>query len=198
MEEIMEENKEKVEDTASEKDEVKQDDVVVEEKEVEINDDEIEVEKEDELQSLNEHIAKLESEIDGLKNDYARAYADTENMRRRLQNEYEMLKKYRIQDFALDILPVIDNCERALAQETSDEKYRKGVEMIYNQLINALKKEGVEEIDCLNKTFDANFEQAIMMEKVDGVESGIVVQVLQKGYKLKDRILRAAMVKVSE
>ena len=70
--------------------------------------------------------------------------------------------------------------------------------MIYNQLINALKKEGVEEIDCLNKTFDANFEQAIMMEKVDGVESGIVVQVLQKGYKLKDRILRAAMVKVSE
>ena len=120
----MEENKEKVEDTASEKDEVKQDDVVVEEKEVEINDDEIEVEKEDELQSLNEHIAKLESEIAGLKNDYARAYADTENMRRRLQNEYEMLKKYRIQDFALDILPVIDNCERALAQETSDEKYR--------------------------------------------------------------------------
>lgn len=194
----MEENKEKVEDTASEKDEVKQDDVVVEEKEVEINDDEIEVEKEDELQSLNEHIAKLESEIAGLKNDYARAYADTENMRRRLQNEYEMLKKYRIQDFALDILPVIDNCERALAQETSDEKYRKGVEMIYNQLINALKKEGVEEIDCLNKTFDPNFEQAIMMEKVDGVESGIVVQVLQKGYKLKDRILRAAMVKVSE
>ena len=194
----MEENKEKVEDTASEKEEVKQDDVVVEEKEVEINDDEIEVEKEDELQSLNEHIAKLESEIAGLKNDYARAYADTENMRRRLQNEYEMLKKYRIQDFALDILPVIDNCERALAQETSDEKYRKGVEMIYNQLINALKKEGVEEIDCLNKTFDTNFEQAIMMEKVDGVESGIVVQVLQKGYKLKDRILRAAMVKVSE
>ena len=194
----MEANKEKVEDTASEKEEVKQDDVVVEEKEVEINDDEIEVEKEDELQSLNEHIAKLESEIDGLKNDYARAYADTENMRRRLQNEYEMLKKYRIQDFALDILPVIDNCERALAQETSDEKYRKGVEMIYNQLINALEKEGVEEIDCLNKTFDANFEQAIMMEKVDGVESGIVVQVLQKGYKLKDRILRAAMVKVSE
>ena len=127
-----------------------------------------------------------------------RAYADTENMRKRLQNEYEMLKKYRIQDLALDILPVIDNCERALAQETSDEKYRKGVEMIYNQLINALKKEGVEEIDCLNKTFDANFEQAIMMEKVDGVESGIVVQVLQKGYKLKDRILRAAMVKVSE
>ena len=194
----MEENKEKVEDTASEKEEVKQDDVVVEEKEVEINDDEIEVEKEDELQSLNEHIAKLESEIAGLKNDYARAYADTENMRRRLQNEYEMLKKYRIQDFALDILPVIDNCERALAQETSDEKYRKGVEMIYNQLINALKKEGVEEIDCLNKTFDANFEQAIMMEKVDGVESGIVVQVLKKGYKLKDRIVRAAMVKVSE
>ena len=193
----MEESKEKVKDIKEETTDVK-DDITVEEKEVEINDDEIEVEKEDDMQKLNEHIATLEAEIASLKNDYARAYADTENMRRRLQNEFEMQKKYRIQDFALDILPVIDNCERALAQETSDEKYRKGVEMIYNQLINSLKKEGVEEIDCLNKPFDANFQQAIMMEKIEGVESGIVVQVLQKGYKLKDRILRAAMVKVSE
>ena len=196
----MEENKEKVEDTASEKDEVKQDDVVVEEKEVEINDDEIEVEKEDELQSLNEHIAKLESEIAGLKNDYARAYADTENMRRRLQNEYEMLKKYRIQDFALDILPVIDNLERALASDENkkDDGFYKGVKMIYDQLVAALNKEGVTEVICLNEKFDPNFQHAIMTEKKDGVQEGIVIEVLQKGYKLKDRVLRAAMVKVSE
>ena len=61
-----------------------------------------------------------------------------------------------------------------------------------------MKNEGVEEIDCLNKPFDANFEQAIMMEKKEDVESGIVIEILQKGYVLKDRILRPAMVKVSE
>ena len=70
--------------------------------------------------------------------------------------------------------------------------------MIYDQLINALKKEGVEEINCLNKEFDPNFEQAIMQEKKEGVDSNIVVEVLQKGYMLKDRVLRAAMVKTSE
>ena len=70
--------------------------------------------------------------------------------------------------------------------------------MIYNQWIAALKNEGVEEIDCLNKPFDPNLEQAIMQEKVEGVESGVVIEVLQKGYLLKDRILRPAMVKVSE
>ena len=70
--------------------------------------------------------------------------------------------------------------------------------MTYDQLINALKNEGVEQIDCLNKPFDANLEQAIMQEKREGVESGIVIEILQKGYVLKDRILRPAMVKISE
>ena len=70
--------------------------------------------------------------------------------------------------------------------------------MTYNQLLNALKNEGVEEIDCLNQPFDPNLEQAIMQEKKEDVDSGIVIQILQKGYVLKDRILRPAMVKVSE
>ena len=70
--------------------------------------------------------------------------------------------------------------------------------MTYNQLISALKNEGVEEIDCLNKPFDPNLEQAIMQEKKEDTEAGTVIEVLQKGYVLKDRILRPAMVKVSE
>ena len=70
--------------------------------------------------------------------------------------------------------------------------------MIYMQLVNALKNEGVEEVDVLDKPFDAKFSQAIMTEKKEDVEPNTVIQVLQKGYKLKDRILRAAMVKVSE
>lgn len=145
-------------------------------------------------------IAELEGEVSKLKNEYLKAYADTENTRRRLNADFEMRNKYRIQSFAVEILPALDNLERALAQPRTEanESYAKGVEMIYNQLMYALQKEGVEQVDPLNEEFDANFHQALMVEKVDGVEPNKVLQVLQKGYKLKDRILRPAMVKVSE
>lgn len=164
--------------------------------------------KEDEISLLKKQIETLEAEkkelskkVDGLKNAYAKAYADTENMKKRLNNDFEMRNKYRAQDFAKEVLPVLDNCERALAIETTDgtdEKYRKAFEMVHKQLVKALEKEGVTEIDCLNKPFDPNYHQAMMSEHVDGVEPNTVTAVLQKGYLLKDRLLRAAMVKVSE
>ncbi len=148
---------------------------------------------------LQNEIDELKSEVDRLKNAYAKAYADTENVKKRLQNEADTNKKYRIQSFAKGILPAIDNLERAMAaSDESESQLKKGVEMIYNQLIKSLKDEGVEEIDCLNKKFDPNFEQSIMVEKKEGVEPGVVIEVLQKGYMLKDRVLRAAMVKISE
>lgn len=153
------------------------------------------------INPLEERISNLEKENEQLKNDYARAYADTENTRKRLNAEAEMNKKYRASSFAKEILPVIDNLERAIATEVESEEaknYRTGMEMVYRQLMTALKNEGVEEVEMLNKPYDANFAQAIMNRKVEGVESGVVVEVLQKGYKLKDRILRAAMVVVSE
>lgn len=146
-------------------------------------------------------IAELETQVAKLKNAYAMAYADTENTRKRLTKEYENNMKYHIQSFALEILPVIDNCERALdvkAEDTNDENYRKAFEMVLKQLTSALKKEGVEEIEALDQEYDPNWMQAMMMETVEGVEPGRVTAVLQKGYKLKDRLLRAAMVKVSE
>lgn len=148
---------------------------------------------------LQNEIDELKSEVDRLKNAYAKAYADTENVKKRLQNEADTNKKYRIQSFAKEILPAIDNLERAMAaSDDSESQLKNGVEMIYNQLIKSLKDEGVEEIDCLNKKFDPNFEQSIMVEKKEGVEPGVVIEVLQKGYMLKDRVLRAAMVKISE
>jgi len=151
--------------------------------------------------SAEETIKSLESQVAKLKNAYAMAYADTENTRKRLTKEYESSMKYHIQSFALDILPVIDNCERALAlkpEDSNDENYRKAFEMVFRQLSAALKKEGVEEIEALDQEYDPNWMQAMMMEHVEGVEPGRVTAVLQKGYKLKDRLLRAAMVKVSE
>lgn len=180
-------------------DEVKEEETKEEPKQEETSSKLEELEKE--IEALKKENEELIKKNDVLKNEYAKAYADTENVRKRLNNDFAQQSKYRIQSFALEILPVLDNCERALALEVTnqeDEKYRKGFEMVHRQLFNALKKEGVEEIDCLNKPFDPNFHQAMMVEHVDGVESGTVTEVLQKGYVLKDRLLRAAMVKISE
>ena len=156
-------------------------------------------EKKEEKDLKQEEIDNLKNEVNRLKNAYAKAYADTENVKKRLENEAALSKKYRIQSFAVEILPVLDNLERALAAEKDLENpLRKGVEMIYNQLVTALKNEGVSEIDCLNKDFDPNFAQSIMVEKKEGVKPNVVIEVLQKGYMLKDRVLRASMVKISE
>ena len=146
------------------------------------------------LQKENE---ELKTQVADLKNAYAKAYADTDNMKKRLEKDFETRSRYQMASFAKELLPVLDNCERALAQATSDEAYRKGVEMIYTQLQNALIKEEITEIEALNQPFDGNWHQALMSEEREGVEAGIVIEVLQKGYKIKDRILRPAMVKIS-
>ena len=147
----------------------------------------------------DKEIEDLKAEVDKLKNAYIRVHADTENLKKRLEAEAANTRKYRIQSFALEMLPVIDNLERALdAAEDKDDGFYKGVKMIYDQLMASLKKEGVEEIDCLGKDFDPKFQQSIMMEKKEDTEPNKVIEVLQKGYMLKDRVLRAAMVKISE
>ncbi len=150
------------------------------------------------LAALEKENEELKAKVDILKNEYARAYADTENIKKRLYKENETKNKYRAQSFALEILPVLDNCERALAVETADENYRKGFEMVYKLIVSALKKEGVEEIIAQDEPFDPNWHQAMMSEHAEGVAPGTVIQVLQKGYRIKDRLLRAAMVKISE
>ena len=151
------------------------------------------------IKELEESIKILEAEKVALKNDYFKAYADAQNIKKRNQDEHDRMKKYRLQSFAVDILPAIDNLERSIAAiEDKESPLAKGIIMTYNQLMTSLKKEGVEEIDALNKHFDGNFHQALMAEAVEGVESNTVLEVLQKGYVLKDRLLRPALVKVSE
>ncbi len=157
--------------------------------------------KKKKLQDLEAEIASLKEELAASKNAYFKAYADADNMKKRLQAEADNVRKYRIQSFAQEVLPVLDSLERALDVKVDDQNiknYVKGFEMIYTQLKSVLEKEGVCEIEALNQPFDPNFHNALMQEKVDGVESGIVVEVLQKGYMLKDRVLRATLVKVSE
>ena len=153
------------------------------------------------IEELEAQVAKLQEELAASKNEYFKAYADAENLKKRLKNEADNVRKYRIQGFATEVLPVLDNLERALSSKVEDpniKNFVKGFEMIYQQLVHILENEGVKEIDALNKPFDPNYHQALMQEAKEGVESGIVLEVLQKGYMLKVRVLRASLVKVSE
>ncbi len=149
-------------------------------------------------ESLQKQIEDLQKELAVAKNAYYLAYADTENLKKRLRADAETANKYRIQSFALNILPALDSLQLALAGKDISDPFVKGVKLTYDQIIHALANEGVEPIDCLNKPFDSKYHHAIMTEKVEGVEPNMVVEVLQTGYMLKDRLLRAALVKVSE
>lgn len=151
-----------------------------------------------EVEKLRKEIEELKTEVGVTKNAYYKAYADTENLKKRLQAQADEANKYRIQSFAQAILPALDSLELALNGKDPEDSFVKGVKLTYDQILHALNNEGVEKIDCLNKPFDANEAHAIMTEKVEGTEPNTVIEVLQTGYRLKDRLLRAALVKVSE
>ncbi len=157
--------------------------------------------KKDEIELLKEEILQLKEELGASKNAYYKAYADTENLKKRLQSDTDTIRKYRIQGFLADVLPVIDNLERALLVKSENEeliKHAEGLKMIHQQLMSALEREGVSVIEAKGKAFDPHLHQALMQEKVEGVESGQVLEEIQKGYMLKDRVVRATLVKVSE
>ena len=167
------------------------------------NPEELNTEKENlleltEVELLKEEISVLKEQLKESKNDYLKAYADTENTKKRLQRESEVMRKYRIQSFAFEVLPVLDNLERALSQNSNDASFKDGIQMIYDQLVASLSEEGVVAIKAVDQEFDPNIHQAMMTEEIEGVEPNIVVAELQKGYMLKDRVLRASYVKVSK
>ncbi|WP_134163594.1 nucleotide exchange factor GrpE [Evansella clarkii] len=143
---------------------------------------------------------ELEEKLEESNNRLLRLHADYENFRRRTRQEKEADAKYRSQRLAEELLPAIDNFERALKTEIESEEAKNlmaGVEMVYRQLKDALKKEGIEEIEAVGKPFDPNFHQAVMQVEEEGFDSNTVVEELQKGYMLKDRVIRPAMVKVN-
>ena len=157
--------------------------------------------KEEKEATIEEQLVALEEEVNTWKTDYYKVFADMENLKKRLQNEHANAMKFMMQSFIEELLPVVDNFERSLAVENpSDEikNFLKGYEMIYNQLMQVLKSQGVEVIKTEGEEFDPNFHQAEMTVKDDNFKPNMVVEELQKGYKLKDRVIRASLVKVSE
>jgi len=157
---------------------------------------------------LNEEMLKLEEEITtltetnkGLEERVKLAQAELINYRRRKDEETEGLLKFANQGIITDLLPIIDNFERFLSHsEESEElkKYSVGIKMIYNNLVDILKQYGVEEINRVGQSFDPNLEQALLVENDPTKEDDIVLEVLLKGYKLKDRVIRPASVKINQ
>lgn len=146
-------------------------------------------------------IEELTSKLQEEENKRLRLMADYENYKRRATLDKEALQKYRAQNVLTNIIPVLDNFSRALNVEVKSEEATSlmtGMEMIYRSLVDALESEGLVEIEAQDKEFDPNFHQAIMTESDPEKPSGSVLEELQKGYMLKDRILRPSMVKVNE
>jgi len=144
-------------------------------------------------------LAVLEKERDTLKEQLLRAVADFDNYRKRIERERRELSDYAATDVLLELLPIIDNFERALqAPAGGDEAFKKGVELIHKQMLDLLRKRGVTLIDALGADFDPNIHQAVIHEPSDDHREGEVMQELQRGYKLGDRLLRPAMVKVAK
>ena len=141
--------------------------------------------------------------IDTITNELLKSKAEFINYRKRLEDEKSKSLKYCNEDLILELLPTVDNFERAIKLDDTNlddelSKFLEGFKMIYCNLLNILKKYGVIEIDGFNKPFNPTYHQAVLTEKVKDIEPGYVVEVLQKGYILKDKVIRPAMVKVSE
>lgn len=181
---------------------------VVEEKDQEVVEEANEVEQElvdevidNEDETVDSEFEALKQEKDDLYHRLLRVQAEYDNFRKRTQKEKEADRKYKSQSIVTELLPVVDNFERALQVEVKDESAKsvvEGLNMVYRQLKDALQKEGVEEIKTEGEVFDPHLHQAVMQVEDEQYESNTVVEELQKGYKLKDRVIRPAMVKVNQ
>lgn len=146
-------------------------------------------------------LEELQNEVNTLKDKNMRIAAEMVNTLRRKDEETNRLLKYSNESLITELLPVIDNFERALnvdAKTTDIESYQKGMTMIYNSLKNILEKFEVKEIEAIDKEFDPSYHQAVMQEEKEETKENIVIEVLQKGYTYKDKVIRPAMVKVSK
>lgn len=152
--------------------------------------------KEEDIEGI---INEKDKEIEELNNKLLRLQADFINYKKRIERERESIINFAIEPFVTSLLPIVDNLERALeSQSDKEDNFYKGIEMIYDQLIKVLKDNEVEEIPALNEDFDPNYHHAIYMEENEEYESGKIIEVFQKGYKLKGKVIRPSLVKVAK
>jgi molecular chaperone GrpE len=146
-------------------------------------------------------LAKAVDEREQLRDRLLRTTAEFDNFRKRVDRDRREMADRAAEGLLLDLLPVVDDLERALAVEATGEgaeAYRRGVELIHKQLTELLARRGVKVLDALGADFDPHLHQAVASEQADGHRDGEVVEVLRTGYLLNDRLLRPAMVKVAQ
>lgn len=146
---------------------------------------------------LVEELKALQEELSAKESKYLRLAAEYDNFRKRSQKEKEGIYLDAKTDVVSALLPVYDNLERALKQECSDEAYAKGVEMTMAGLKEIFAKLGVEEIPSLDQPFDPSFHNAVMHLEDESVDENTIVEVFQSGFKLGEKVIRFAMVKVA-
>ena len=158
--------------------------------------------EEDDEFDESEEVLILKNKIQNLEEKLKASHAELINYRKRKDEEVTNKLKFANQDLIMDILPVLDNFERAIKLQKSDDtnlsKFLDGFKMLYNTLNETLKRYGVEEIDCLGKEFDPNLQEAMLVGEDKTQENNIVLEVLIKGYILKGRVIRPASVKVNK
>lgn len=152
------------------------------------------------IEEILQENEQLKQETTQLKDRMLRIQAEYENFKRRTNEERLAERKYQSEKLAIALLSVLDNFERALQVEITEENkgLMDGMQMIYNQFAEALQSEEVTAINAVNEPFDPNIHQAVMQVEDESVASNIVVEELQKGYMLKDKVIRPAMVKVNK
>ena len=147
----------------------------------------------------SQELEKAKAEAKEFQDKYLRLYADTENYKKRMARETLEREKYYNEGIIKELLPAVDNLERAISHDTQGcEGLMEGVKMVRKQLMDTLAKFGVTQVESVGLPFDPNRQQAIMQVETDDYEPGTVVEEFQKGYFLNDRILRPAMVTVAK
>lgn len=189
--------KQKVEELQEEKEKEQEKEKVVEQETP------AEDKKNEAMNALETQIRTLEEENKKLVDQVKRAQAELINYRTRKDKEVTDTLKYCNQSLITDLIPIVDNFERAIKLDDNNlddelSKFLVGFKMIYSSLFGVLKNYGVEEISRQGEIFDPSQEQALLTDKVDELENEAVIEVLQKGYKLKDRVIRAASVKINQ
>jgi molecular chaperone GrpE len=154
----------------------------------------------DDLEALRARLVGTEKERDEFRGLLKRTQADFENYQKRNQRDQEQERRYRIGPFALELLPILDNFERAMAaarQAGEQGPLVQGVALVQTQILDALKRHGITRIEALGQPFDPNLHQAVMQQPTGKCVPGTVAQVLQHGFMLHDRVLRPAHVAVA-
>ena len=155
------------------------------------------------LKEKEAEIEKLKKELEESVKKVQYAQAELVNYRKRKDDEVTSYKKYCNQDLITELIPIVDNFERAISLDDNNltdelSKFLHGFKMMYASLTEVLRKFGVEEISRAGEVFDSNLEEALMTDNIDSVDDDIVTEVLLKGYKLKDRVIRPASVKINK